>query len=233
MNRVLIVDHEATSADSLASSLRDHGFSPVVTNDGAAGLTEFGRSGADFVLMELNLPGMPGADLCRRLRASSGVPVIVVSARDSEVDIIVSLELGADDYVTKPFSPRELVARMHAVQRRWRADREQPPHPAEPRPELVTAGPVSIDPGRHVVTVHGDEVHIPLKEFELLECLIRHPGQMLTRTRLIGRVWGADYVGDMKTLDVHIGRLRAKVERDPSRPRHLLTVRGLGFKFEP
>ncbi|GHF78267.1 two-component system response regulator RegX3 [Amycolatopsis bartoniae] len=235
MTRVLIVDHETASADSLASSLRDHGFSTVVTTDGPTGLTEFDRRGADIVLLDLILPGMPGTDLCRRLRAGSGVPVIVVSARDNEVDKIVSLELGADDYVTKPYSVRELVARMRAVLRRGRLEPDHPEPPPDPEPpaEVLAAGPVRIDADRHVVTVHGEEVHIPLKEFELLECLLRSPGRMLTRAKLIGRVWGADYVGDTKTLDVHIGRLRAKVERDPAHPRHLLTVRGLGFKFEP
>ena len=172
------------------------------------------------------LPGLPGSEVCRSLRERSSVPVIMLTAKDSEIDKVVGLELGADDYVTKPFSSRELVARMRAVLRR-RGDVE------EVADATLEAGPVRMDVERHVVSVRGDQVQLPLKEFELLEVLLRNSGRVLTRMQLIDRVWGADYVGDTKALDVHIKRLRAKVEQDPARPMHIITVRGLGYKFEP
>jgi two-component system response regulator RegX3 len=172
------------------------------------------------------LPGLPGTEVCRQLRSRSQVPVIMLTAKDSEVDKVVGLELGADDYVTKPFSSRELVARMRAVLRRGG-------DPEELEAGALEAGPVRMDVDRHVVTVGGEPVQMPLKEFELLEMLLRNAGRVLTRMQLIDRVWGSDYVGDTKTLDVHVKRLRSKVEPDPAAPKHLVTVRGLGYKFEP
>ena len=182
-------------------------------------------SGADLVLLDLMLPGMSGTEVCRELRTRSNVPVIMVTARDTEIDKVVGLELGADDYVTKPYSSRELVARIRAVLRRG----------GEPRGVcrgVLEAGPVRMDVERHVVTVDGSTVPMPLKEFDLLELLLRNAGRVLTRGQLIDRVWGSDYVGDTKTLDVHVKRLRAKIEPDPANPKHLVTVRGLGYKFE-
>jgi two-component system response regulator RegX3 len=173
------------------------------------------------------LPGLPGTEVCRRLRAVSSVPVIMLTAKDSEIDKVVGLELGADDYVTKPFSHRELVARIRAVLRR-RSDPDEATAAA-----TLEAGPVRMDIERHVVTVNGEQVVMPLKEFELLELLLRNAGRVLTRMQLIERIWGADYVGDTKTLDVHVKRLRSKIEPDPGSPRHLVTVRGLGYKLEP
>jgi two-component system response regulator RegX3 len=193
---------------------------------GHAALEAFDRSGADLVLLDLMLPGVSGTEVCRALRARSSVPVIMLTAKDSEVDKVVGLELGADDYVTKPYSTRELVARIRAVLRRHG-------EPDELVPTTVEAGPVRMDVDRHVVSVRGEAVAMPLKEFELLELLLRNAGRVLTRGQLIDRVWGSDYVGDTKTLDVHVKRLRGKVEPDPSAPRHIVTVRGLGYKFEP
>jgi two-component system, OmpR family, response regulator RegX3 len=172
------------------------------------------------------LPGLPGTEVCRQLRGRSNVPVIMVTAKDSEIDKVVGLEIGADDYVTKPFSSRELVARVRAVLRRQG-------EPEEVTPAALEAGPVRMDVDRHVVTVAGGKIDLPLKEFDLLEMLLRNAGRVLTRMQLIDRVWGADYVGDTKTLDVHVKRLRAKIEPDPGAPRYLVTVRGLGYKFEP
>ncbi len=225
MTRVLVVEDEESFSDALSFLLRQEGFEVAVATTGPDALVEFDRSGADIVLLDLMLPGLSGTEVCRALRARSSVPVIMLTARDSEVDKVVGLELGADDYVTKPFSSRELVARVRAVLRR-RGE------PEESATVALQAGPVRMDVDRHVVTVGGDEVALPLKEFELLELLLRHAGRVLTRGQLIDRVWGADYVGDTKTLDVHVKRLRAKVEPDPARPQHLVTVRGLGYKFE-
>ncbi len=225
MTRVLVVEDEESFSDALSYMLRREGFHAVVAGSGPDALAEFDRSGADIVLLDLMLPGLSGTEVCRALRATSSVPVIMLTARDSEIDKVVGLELGADDYVTKPFSPRELVARVRAVLRR-RGE------PEELLPPALEAGPVRMDVDRHVVTVAGEAVSLPLKEFELLELLLRNAGRVLTRGQLIDRVWGADYVGDTKTLDVHVKRLRSKVEADPSVPRHLVTVRGLGYKFE-
>jgi len=225
MTSVLIVEDEESLADPLAFLLRKEGFEATVVADGPSALAEFERSGADIVLLDLMLPGMSGTDVCKHLRSRSSVPVIMVTARDSEIDKVVGLELGADDYVTKPFSSRELVARVRAVLRRG-AEAEDVSTTA------LEAGPVRMDVDRHVVTVSGTTVPMPLKEFELLEVLLRNAGRVLTRGQLIDRVWGADYVGDTKTLDVHVKRLRAKVEPDPGNPKHLVTVRGLGYKFE-
>ena len=224
MTRVLIVEDEESFADPLAFLLRKEGFTAALAATGQEALEEFDRNGADIVLLDLMLPGMSGTDVCKQLRQRSAVPVIMVTARDSEIDKVVGLELGADDYVTKPYSARELIARIRAVLRRG--------HEPDLAPATLEAGPVRMDVERHVVTVDGTEQRLPLKEFELLEMFLRNPGRVLTRGQLIDRVWGADYVGDTKTLDVHVKRLRSKIEPDPSAPRHLVTVRGLGYKFE-
>ncbi|MBV9844414.1 MAG: response regulator transcription factor [Kutzneria sp.] len=225
MTRVLIVEDEESFADPLAFLLRKEGFTASVATTGQQALAEFDRTGADIVLLDLMLPGMSGTDVCRALRQRSAVPVIMVTARDSEIDKVVGLELGADDYVTKPYSARELIARIRAVLRRGTESDEL-------QAQVIMAGPVRMDVGRHVVTVAGGEVSLPLKEFDLLEYLLRNAGRVLTRGQLIDRVWGSDYVGDTKTLDVHVKRLRSKIEPDPSLPRYLITVRGLGYKFE-
>jgi two-component system response regulator RegX3 len=225
--RVLVVEDEESFSDALSYLLRKEGFEVAVAATGPAALTEFDRNGADIVLLDLMLPEMPGTEVCRQLRLKSAVPIIMVTARDSEIDKVVGLEIGADDYVTKPYSPRELVARVRAVLRRNTTE------PTENSAPALAAGPVRMDVDRHVVTVNGEPVALPLKEFELLERLLRNAGRVLTRGQLIDRVWGADYVGDTKTLDVHVKRLRSKIEPEPSSPRHIVTVRGLGYKFEP
>jgi two-component system response regulator RegX3 len=228
MTRVLIVEDEESFADPLAFLLRKEGFTAAVAGTGQQALEEFDRNGADIVLLDLMLPGMSGTDVCKQLRLRSTVPVIMVTARDSEIDKVVGLELGADDYVTKPYSARELIARVRAVLRRG----GEAGADGDLAPLVLSAGPVRMDVERHVVTVDGVEVSLPLKEFDLLEYLLRNVGRVLTRGQLIDRVWGADYVGDTKTLDVHVKRLRSKIEPDPGSPRHLVTVRGLGYKFE-
>ncbi|MEV4412688.1 response regulator transcription factor [Catellatospora sp. NPDC049609] len=227
MSRVLVVEDEESFSDALSYMLRKEGFEVSVAATGTAALTEFDRTGADIVLLDLMLPEMSGTEVCRQLRQRSHVPIIMVTARDSEIDKVVGLEIGADDYVTKPYSPRELVARIRAVLRRQSTD------VVEVAGGTLAAGPVRMDVERHVVTVDGAPVQLPLKEFELLELLLRNAGRVLTRGQLIDRVWGADYVGDTKTLDVHVKRLRSKIEPEPSTPRYLVTVRGLGYKFEP
>ena len=226
MTRVLVVEDEESYSDALAYVLRKEGFEVAVAANGPDVLAEFGRAGADIVLLDLMLPGLPGTEVCRRLRQVSSVPVIMVTAKDTEVDKVVGLELGADDYVTKPYSPRELVARIRAVLRRGQEAAEAT------APATLESGPVRMDVDRHVVTVDGTGVRLPLKEFELLELFLRNSGRVLTRGQLIDRVWGADYVGDTKTLDVHVKRLRAKIEPDPTTPTYLVTVRGLGYKYE-
>ncbi len=225
MPRILVVEDEASFSDPLSYLLTKEGYDVAVAETGPDALTEFDRDGADLVLLDLMLPGLPGVDVCRALRQRSSVPIIMLTAKDSEIDKVVGLELGADDYVTKPYSSRELLARIKAVMRRLQ-------DPEELLPATVTAGPVRVDVERHVVTVDGAAVALPLKEFELLEMLVRNSGRVLTRMQLIDRVWGTDYVGDTKTLDVHVKRLRAKIEPDPAAPRHIVTVRGLGYKFE-
>jgi two-component system response regulator RegX3 len=226
VTRVLVVEDEDSFSDALSYMLRKEGFEVAIAVSGPDALETFERNGADLVLLDLMLPGLPGTEVCRELRSRSNVPVIMLTAKDSEVDKVVGLELGADDYVTKPFSSRELVARIRAVLRR-RGDAE------ELAPAVLEAGPVRMDVERHIVSVGGKSVQLPLKEFELLEVLLRNAGRVLTRMQLIDRVWGADYVGDTKTLDVHVKRLRAKIEPSPSEPRYIVTVRGLGYKFEP
>ncbi|WPF66384.1 MULTISPECIES: response regulator transcription factor [unclassified Corynebacterium] len=233
MTTVLIVEDEESLSDPLAFLLRKEGFDTIIAGDGQTALEEFANNEVDIVLLDLMLPGMSGTDVCRELRATSNVPVIMVTARDAEIDKVVGLELGADDYVTKPYSSRELIARIRAVLRRNggvelnAVDVEE-----EASGDILYAGQVRMDVERHTVSVAGREVNMPLKEFELLEFFLRNSGRVLTRGQLIDRVWGANYVGDTKTLDVHVKRLRAKIEREPSQPTRLVTVRGLGYKFE-
>jgi len=224
VTRVLIVEDEESYSDAMAFLLRKEGFEVTVADTGDGGLRSFERTGADLVLLDLMLPGMSGADVCRSLRRRSSVPVIMVTARDGEVDKVVGLEIGADDYITKPFAPREMVARVRAVLRRTGGTDDL-------EPSRIEVGAVVMDTERHTVTLDGAEVRLPLKEFELLEMLLRNAGRVLTRMQLIDRVWGADYVGDTKTLDVHVKRLRAKLERDPADPHLLVTVRGLGYRL--
>ena len=225
MTRILVVEDEQSFSDPLSYLLRKEGYEVAIAETGPEALEEFERSGADLVLLDLMLPGLSGEDVCRALRQRSNVPVIMLTAKDSEIDKVVGLEIGADDYVTKPYSSRELLARIKAVLRRLS-------EPEDLLPSTLEAGPVRMDVERHVVTVNGAPASLPLKEFELLEILLRNTGRVLTRMQLIDRVWGSDYVGDTKTLDVHVKRLRAKVEPDPASPRHIVTVRGLGYKFE-
>jgi len=225
VTRVLVVEDEESISDPLSYMLRREGFEVAVAGDGNTALAAFDRDGADLVLLDVMLPGLSGTEVCRQLRQKSNVAIIMVTARDSEVDKVVGLELGADDYVTKPFSSRELVARVRAVLRRGGENDEL-------LGSAVEAGPVRLDVDRHVVVVDGAAITLPLKEFDLLELLLRNAGRVLTRGQLIDRVWGADYVGDTKTLDVHVKRLRAKLEPDPSEPKYLTTVRGLGYKLD-
>jgi two-component system response regulator RegX3 len=225
VTKVLVVEDETSYSEALSYVLRKEGFDVAIAETGPDALTEFDRNGADIVLLDLMLPGLSGTEVCRALRQVSSVPIIMVSAKDTEVDKVVGLELGADDYVTKPYSPRELVARIRAVLRRGIADDIDDNASLE-------SGHVRMDVDRHLVTIGGEETKFPLKEFELLEYFLRNPGRVLTRGQLIDRVWGADYVGDTKTLDVHVKRLRAKIEKDPANPTTLTTVRGLGYKYD-
>jgi two-component system response regulator RegX3 len=225
VTRILIVEDEPSLSEPLSFLLRREGYDTEVAADGREALAAFDRAGADLVLLDLMLPGLPGTEVCRELRTRSSVPIIMLTAKDSEVDIVVGLELGADDYVTKPYSTRELLARIRAVlRRRIEVD--------DLDESVLEVGAVRMDVDRHAVSVGGAEVPMPLKEFELLELLLRNAGRVLTRGQLIDRVWGADYFGDTKTLDVHIKRIRSKIESDPSQPTLLLTVRGLGYRFE-
>jgi two-component system response regulator RegX3 len=224
VTRVLVVEDEESFSDALSYMLRREGFEVAVAATGPDALSQFDRAGADLVLLDLMLPGLSGTEVCRTLRQRSSVPVIMLTARDSEIDKVVGLELGADDYVTKPFSQRELVARIRAVLRRGQE--------VELVPDVVESAGVRMDVERHEVSVDGERVKLALKEFELLEILLRNAGRVMTRSQLIDRIWGADYVGDTKTLDVHVKRLRTKIEQDPANPKHLITVRGLGYKFE-
>lgn len=224
--KVLVVDDEESIGDALAYVLSKEGFEVKVAVTGPEGLAAFEDWAPDMVLLDVMLPGMSGTEVCKAIRSTSAVPIIMLTAKDSEIDKVVGLELGADDYVTKPFSTRELLARIRAVLRR------QAPGGAEGDDEqVVVVGPVRLDSERHTVAVRGQEVRFPLKEFELLELLMRNEGRVLTRAQLIDRVWGSNYVGDTKTLDVHVKRLRGKIEEHPGNPRHLITVRGLGYKF--
>ena len=230
MTEVLIVEDETALAEPLAFLLQREGLEVRMAADGQEALADFSKAEPDIVLLDLMLPGMSGTEVCKNIRLKSSVPVIMVTARDTEIDKVVGLEIGADDYVTKPYSSRELIARIRAVLRRGRHDDSDDVE--DIYEEVLRGGPVVLDVERHVVTVDGDDVAMPLKEFDLLEYLLRNRGRVLTRGQLIDRVWGSDYVGDTKTLDVHIKRLRSKIERNPSSPEFLVTVRGLGYKFE-
>jgi two-component system response regulator RegX3 len=222
----MVVEDEESFSEALAFMLKREGYEVEVASDGNEALEAFEQRGADLILLDLMLPGVSGLEVCRIIRTKSQVPIIMLTAKDGEIDKVVGLEIGADDYVTKPFSSRELLARVRSVLRRHG-------EPEELLSATVEAGPVRMDVDRHVVTVRGEPVAMPLKEFDLLELLVRNAGRVLTRAQLIDRVWGADYVGDTKTLDVHVKRLRGKVEVEPGQPVHLVTVRGLGYKFEP
>ena len=225
MTKILIVEDESSLSEPLAYLLGREGYETEIAEDGLTAVAEFDRAGADLVLLDLMLPGLPGTEVCRELRSRSSVPIIMLTAKDSEVDIVVGLELGADDYVTKPYSTRELLARIRAVlRRRVETDTEGD--------AVLEAGTVRMDIERHTVAVDGVVTAMPLKEFELLELLLRNSGRVLTRGQLIDRGWGADYFGDTKTLDVHIKRIRSKIEKTPSEPIMLVTVRGLGYRFE-
>jgi two-component system response regulator RegX3 len=224
---VLVVEDEDSFVDALTVGLQREGFRVQVARDGAEALELFDLVEPDLVLLDLMLPRISGVDVCRQLRARSTVPIIMVTAKSSEIDTVVGLEVGADDYVSKPYRMRELVARMRAALRRAPAD-EAP----APSGDALQVGDVRLDPDRHEVVVRGAEVSLPLKEFDLLELLLANAGRVLTRETLIDRIWGVDYVGDTKTLDVHVKRLRAKVEDDPSTPRRIVTIRGLGYKYE-
>jgi two-component system, OmpR family, response regulator RegX3 len=225
MPRILVVEDEPALVDALEYGLSAEGFEVVSAADGAASLQVFERERPDLILLDVMLPGLSGIEVCKRIRASSAVPIIMLTARDTEIDKVVGLELGADDYVTKPFSMRELTARVRAVLRR-RGEWDLPDVGAP-----LEAGPVRVDPERHEVSVRGTPVDLPPKEFALLELLVRNAGRVLTRDVLIDRIWGADYVGDTKTLDVHIKRLRSRIEEQPHKPTLILTVRGVGYKL--
>ncbi|MFI2753119.1 response regulator [Cellulomonas sp. P22] len=247
MTRILLVEDEESYRDPLTYQLEREGFDVVTAATGPQALEEYDRLGADLVLLDLMLPGLSGTEVCRRLRARGDVPIIMLTAKDAEIDKVVGLELGADDYVTKPYSFRELLARVRAVLRRRESAAAVPAAAGAvgaggavlagdtgaltDDEDTLVLGPVRMDVERHVVHVDGQVVAFPLKEFELLELLLRHAGRVLTRGQLIDRVWGSDYVGDTKTLDVHVKRVRAKIESDPANPRLLLTVRGLGYKL--
>ncbi len=226
MVRILIVEDESSFSEALEFLLSKEGFSIVTAANGSEAITKFDQGGIDLVLLDLMIPEISGTEVCRQIRAKSKVPIIMLTAKESEVDKVVGLELGADDYVTKPYSTRELVARIRAVLRRNSGES------AIGDIGIMTAGPVRMDTDRHQVTVNSVNISLPLKEFELLEFLMRNSGRVLTRVQLIDRVWGSDYVGDTKTLDVHIKRLRAKIEVDPANPIFIQTVRGLGYKLE-
>lgn len=225
MSRVLVVEDEQNLREPLVFLLQKEGYDVIVAEDGTQAVDNFRNLGADLILLDLMLPGISGNEVCRIIRGESQVPIIMLTAKDAEIDKVVGLEIGADDYVTKPYSTRELLARMKAVLRRGTETVEQVGG-------QLRAANVAMDLERHVVTVNGEKVPMPLKEFELLELLMENVNRVLTRGQIIDRVWGSNYFGDTKTLDVHVKRLRAKIEEDPARPRHLVTVRGLGYKFE-
>jgi two-component system response regulator RegX3 len=227
MTKILIVEDESSFSEALAFLLGKEGFETVVAEDGRQALEIYRRESADLILLDLMIPEVSGVEVCRTIRSTSQVPIIMLTAKDAEIDKVVGLELGADDYVTKPYSSRELIARIKAVLRRGASEdgsvQEQ---------DLMEVGPVRLNIGKHQVSVNGVPVSLPLKEFELLEFLMRNSGRVLTRSQLIDRVWGGDYYGDTKTLDVHIKRLRAKIEKDPANPVLIQTIRGLGYKLE-
>lgn len=226
MARILVVEDEETLAEAISFLLSKEGFEIEIAKTGPAAVEAFDKNGADLILLDLMLPGLSGAEVCRQIRAKSPVPIIMLTAKDSEIDKVVGLEIGADDYVTKPYSSRELIARIRAVLRRGELG------DATLIEGVLSVGPIRLDSDRHVISVNSEQVALPLKEFELLEFLMRNSGRVLTRMQLIDRVWGSDYVGDTKTLDVHIKRLRAKIEKDPANPELIQTVRGMGYKLE-
>ncbi|HJD49454.1 MAG TPA: response regulator transcription factor [Corynebacterium urealyticum] len=225
MTKILLVEDEESLSDPLSYLLEREGYDVSIAEDGLKAVEMFELHGADIILLDLMLPGLPGTEVCRAIRAKSMVPIIMLTAKDTEIDKVVGLELGADDYVTKPYSSRELLARIRAVLRRGQAQG------SEGSSNVLEAGGVRVDVDRYVVTVRGEDLQLPLKEFELLEMLVRNAGRVMTRDQLIDRVWGSDYVGDTKTLDVHVKRLRTKIEENPSKPELLVTLRGLGYKF--
>ena len=227
MTAVLIIDDDPSTTEPLTYLLEQAGLVVSVAATGPDGLAQFEARRPDIVLLDLQLPGLGGIDVCTAIRQAAAVPIIIVTASDSEIDKVVTLELGADDYVTKPFSGRELIARITSVLRRYSA------HDLEPAPAILTAGPVRIDVDRHRVQINDVEVALRLKEFALLEFLVRNRGRLITRNQLIERIWGDHFTGDPKRVDVIVKRLREKIEPDQSEPRHLLTVRGLGYRFEP
>jgi len=225
MPKILLVEDEQALRETLMFLLESEGYEVIEAEDGAAAITQFERHGADLILLDLMLPKLSGKEVCKQIRLTSDVPVIMLTAKDTEIDKVIGFEIGADDYVTKPYSKTELLARMKAVLRR-----NGGPRAAENG--ILEAGPVKMDIERHLVYFNGQKVAMPLKEFELLELLLENRNRVLTRGQIIDRVWGSNYFGDTKTLDVHIKRLRSKIEEDPARPAHLLTVRGLGYKYE-
>jgi two-component system response regulator RegX3 len=226
MSRILVVEDEETLAEAISFLLSKEGFEVEIAEDGPAAIAAFEKNGADLILLDLMLPGLSGTEVCRQIRAKSSVPIIMLTAKDSEIDKVVGLEIGADDYVTKPYSSRELIARIRAVLRRGELGDTTSVE------GVLSVGPIRLDSDRHIISVNGEQIALPLKEFELLEFLMRNSGRVLTRMQLIDRVWGSDYVGDTKTLDVHIKRLRAKIEKDPANPEMIQTVRGMGYKLE-
>lgn len=230
MTRILIVEDEESYREPLVYQFTHEGYDVIAAATGEEGLELFTRGGIDLVLLDLMLPGLDGTSLCRRIREQSRVPIIMLTAKSSEIDKVVGLEIGADDYVTKPYSFRELLARVRAVLRRNQAGALSDGRQDDDVP--LVCGPIMMHVGQHAVTVHGENVFFPLKEFELLEYLMQNKGRVLTRHQLIDRVWGSDYVGDTKTLDVHIKRVRSKVEEDPAHPHYITTVRGLGYKID-
>jgi two-component system response regulator RegX3 len=226
MTKILIVEDEESVLDPLELLLTKEGFSIETARDGREALEKFAKTNHDLILLDLMLTAISGTEVCRQIRVKSQVPIIMLTAKDTEVDKVVGLELGADDYVVKPYSKAELVARIKAVLRRQGSDSTNEPSGS------ISAGPVVIDVERHQVSINDQLISLPLKEFELLEFLVRNSGRVLTRTQLIDRIWGSDYFGDTKTLDVHVKRLRAKIEKDPANPVYIQTIRGLGYKFE-
>ncbi len=229
---VLVVEDEGAFVDALTVGLSAEGFTVEVATDGAEALERFEAIDPDLILLDVMLPRVSGIDVCREIRTKSSVPIIMVTAKSDEIDTVVGLEVGADDYVTKPYRLRELVARMRAVLRRTDARSESDEEPGGATDEPIVVGDISIDSDRHEVIVRGEEIAMPLKEFEVLALLMDNAGRVLTRDVLIDRVWGSDYVGDTKTLDVHIKRIRNRIESDPKNPQRIVTIRGLGYKFE-
>lgn len=226
MTKILVVEDEESFSEAISFLLKKEGFEVDIAKNGPDAISQFEAHGADLILLDLMLPGLSGTEVCRQIRTKSQVPIIMLTAKDTEIDKVVGLELGADDYVTKPYSSRELIARIRAVMRRG-SDSS-----SDLDLGVLTVGPIRLDIDRHVISVNNFPINLPLKEFELLEFLMRNSGRVLTRLQLIDRVWGSDYVGDTKTLDVHIKRLRAKIEKDPANPVFIQTVRGLGYKME-